>query len=93
MYKVHCGISLEILLDLFLLRQAKQYSLRNRSQFIIPNMKTVNHCLENLKYLGPTTWETVPSHLKEIGSLKKIKHVIKKMETRIVSMSVMQIMY
>ena len=42
MYKVHRGILQAILDDLFLLRQADQYKLRNRSQFNIPNVKTVN---------------------------------------------------
>ena len=55
MYKVHRGISPEILNDLFPLRQADQYNLRNRSQFIIPNMKTVNHGFESLRYLGDYT--------------------------------------
>ena len=63
MYKVHRGISPEILLDLFPLSQADQYSLRNRSQFF--NVKTVNHGLESLRYLGPKIWETIPSHLKK----------------------------
>ena len=40
MYEVPHGISLEILNDLFPLRQADQYNLRNRSQFIISNVKT-----------------------------------------------------
>ena len=78
MYKVHRGISPEILNDLFTLRQADQYNLRNRSQFIIPNVKTVNHGFESLRYLGPKIWETIPSPLKEINSLKNFKNVIKK---------------
>ena len=53
MYKVHRGISPEILNDLFPLKQADQYNLRNRSQVIIPNVKTVNHGFESLIYLGP----------------------------------------
>ena len=36
----------EILNDLLPLRQADQYNLRNRSEFIIPNVKTVNHGLK-----------------------------------------------
>ena len=72
MYKVYCGISPEILNDLFPLMQADQYSLRNRSQFIIPNVKTVNHGFESLRYLGSKIWETIPSHLKEIDSLKTL---------------------
>ena len=78
MYKVHRGISPEILNDLFPLGQADQYNLRNRSQFIIPNMKTVNHGFESLRYLGPKIWETIPSPLKEIDSLKNFKNSIKK---------------
>lgn len=41
MYKVHRGISPEIL------NAADQYNLRDRSQFFIPNVK------KSLKYLGP----------------------------------------
>ena len=64
MYKVYRAISPEISNDLFPLRQADQYSLRYRSQFIIPNVKTVNHGFENLNiYLVPKICETIPSHL------------------------------
>ena len=57
MYKAHCGISPEILNDLFLsLRPADQYNLRNWSQFIVPNVKTVNHGFERLSHLGRKIW-------------------------------------
>ena len=39
MYKVHRGISH----DLFPLRQADHCNLRNRPQFVIPNVATVKH--------------------------------------------------
>ena len=78
MHKVHRGISPQILNDLFPLKQADQFNLRNRSQFIIPNVKTVNHGFGSLRYLGPKIWETISSHLKEIDSLKNIKNAIKK---------------
>ena len=82
MNKVHRGISPEILNDFispeilndFLsLRQADQYNSRNRSQIIISNVKTGNNGFESLRYLGPKIWETIPSHLKEIDSLKILK--------------------
>ena len=66
MFKTHGGVLSEILNDLFPLRQADQYNLRNRSQFIIPNVKTVNHVF--LRYLGPKIWD----------SLKNFKNAIKK---------------
>ena len=53
MYKVHSDISPEILNGIFPLRQDDQYNLRNRSQFIIPNKKTVKDSFESLRYLGP----------------------------------------
>ena len=56
MHKVYRGVSLEILSDLFPLRQADQYNLRNRSQFIIPNVQTINHGFESLRYIGPKYW-------------------------------------
>ena len=73
MYKVHRGISPKIFNDLFPLRQADQYNLRNRSQVIIPNVKTVNYGSESLKYLGPKIWETIPSHLKEMETKISIR--------------------
>ena len=69
----YCPLIWVCLSDLFPLRQAHQYNLRNRSQFIIPNVKTVNHRFESLRYLGPKIWETIPSHLREIDSLKNFK--------------------
>ena len=56
MHKVHRGVSLEILSDLFPLRQADQYNLRNRSQLGIPNVKTISHGFESLRYIGPKYW-------------------------------------
>ena len=77
-YKAHSGNSPDISNDLFPLRHVDQYNLTNRSQFIIPHVKTVNHGFESLRYLGPKIWESIPSHLKEIDSLKNFKNVIKK---------------
>ena len=74
---MHRGISPENLNDLFSLRQTDQYNLRNRSQFIIPNVKIVNQSFESLKHLGPKIWETIPTYLKEIDSLKNFKDALK----------------
>ena len=50
-FKVHRDILPEILNDLFPLRQVDQHSLRNKSRFFIPNVKTVNYGFESLRYL------------------------------------------
>ena len=46
-------VVVEILNYLFPSRQADQYHLRIRSQFIIPNVKAAIHGFESLAYLGP----------------------------------------
>ena len=40
-------------------------------------VKTVNHGLENLSYIGSKFWGSIPSHMKEIDSIIEFKHVIK----------------
>ena len=46
-------VVVEILNYLLPSREADQYHLRIRSQFIIPNMKAAIHGFESLTYLGP----------------------------------------
>ena len=46
-------VVVEILNYLFPSRQADQYHLRIRSQFITPNMKAAIHGFESVAYLGP----------------------------------------
>ena len=82
MHKVHRDISPEILNNLFPLRPADQHNLKNKSQSFIPNVKTVNHGFESVRYLGTKIWETIPSHLKEADSLKNFKNAIKKWKSQ-----------
>ena len=46
-------VVIEILNDIFSLRQANSCNKGIRLQFIIPNVKTANHGFESLTYLGP----------------------------------------
>ena len=71
-------VVVETLNDLFPLRQADQYYLRGSSQFITLNVKTAHHSFESVTYLWSKIWETIPSHFKEIDSLKNFKNAIKK---------------
>ena len=52
-------VEIEILNDIFSLRQANPCNIGIRLQFIIPNVKTANHGFESLTYLGPKIWETI----------------------------------
>ena len=40
-------------------------------------MKTVSTGFQSIKYHEPQTWEAIPSHLKEIDSLKNFKDAIR----------------
>ena len=43
----------------------------------MPHAKTVNHRLESLSYIGLKLWDSVPSHIKELGSVNEFSNVIK----------------
>ena len=44
--------------------------MRSYSYFALPRAKTVNYGLESLSYIGSKLWDSIPSHKKEIDSLK-----------------------
>ena len=76
-FKVFKGLSPVIFAETFPVRQQSQYNMRNYSCFAIPRAKTVNHGLDSLSYLGSKLWDSIPSHMKKIGSINEFKHVIK----------------
>ena len=43
----------------------------------MPRAKMANHELESLPYIGSKLWDSIPSHMKKIGSINEFKHVIK----------------
>ena len=51
--------------------------MTNYSYFAIPLAKSVNHGLGSLSYIGSKLWDSIPSHMKEIDSINKFKHVTK----------------
>ena len=77
LFKVLKGLSPVIFAEAFSVRQQSQYNMRNYSYFAMPRAKTVNHGLESLPYIGSKLWDSIPSHMKKIGSINEFKHVIK----------------
>ena len=63
MYKVKNGLSPEIMTDIFTLKT------RGNSDFVIPQVKTVNKGIETIRYRGPLTWDLVPDEIKQAESL------------------------
>ena len=71
MYKIKNGLSPDIMADLF------DIKTRGSSDFVIPQVKTVNRGIETIRYRGPLTWELVPDDIKESESLSIFKDKIK----------------
>ena len=48
MFKVHTKTSPEIIQEVFLVKEQGNYNLQNRTDFVIPQVKSVNHGLESI---------------------------------------------
>ena len=71
MYKVKNGLSPEIVANLFTLKS------RGNSDFVVPQVKTVNKGVETIRYRGPLTWDIVPEEIRNAESLSIFKNKIK----------------
>ena len=58
MFKVHTKTSPEIMQEVFLIKEQGNYNLRNQTDFVIPQVKSVNRGLESIRLLGPKIWKT-----------------------------------
>ena len=76
MFKVYRSRSSPIFSDLFRQRDIC-YDLRSKSNFAVPNIKSVFHGSESISYLGPKIWDIVSLELKELTSLNAFKKRIK----------------
>ena len=77
MFKVKHKLCPEITSDIFMERTNYHYNLRNRSDFITPQVNSVYHGTESITYLGPKIWDMVPDSIKEKKSLNSFKESIK----------------
>ena len=78
MFKVHTKTSLEIMLEVFLVKEQGNYNMRNQTDFAVPQVKNVNYGLESIRFLGPKIWESLPNDLKNKESADSFKTAIKK---------------
>ena len=62
--KVHTKTSPEIMQEIFLAKEQGNHNLRNQTDFVIPQVKSVNYGLEGIRVLGPKIWESIPNDLK-----------------------------
>ena len=65
MFKVHTKTSPEIMQKVFLIKEQGNYNLRNQTDFVIPQVKSVNYGLESIRFLGIKIWESLTNDLKK----------------------------
>ena len=78
MFKVHTKTSPEIMQEVFQVKEQGDYNLRKQTDFVIPQVKSVNHDIESIRFLGPKIWEKLPNDLKNKESVDSSKTAIKR---------------
>ena len=76
MFKIHRGLSPEILRETFV-SKTSSYNLRRNDTFETRQVRSVYHGTELLSFLGPKIWDAVPVKLKQSGKLDSFKLEIK----------------
>ena len=72
MFKIHRGLSPEILRETFV-SKTSSYNLRRNDTFQKCQMHSVYQGSESLSFLGPKIWDLVPVELKQTQSLDSFK--------------------
>ena len=72
MFKIHRGLSSEILRETFV-PKTSSYNLRRNDTFKKPKVDSVYHGTESLLFLGPKIWDLVPVELKLSETLFSFK--------------------
>ena len=76
MFKIHRGLSPEILKETFV-SKTSSYNLRRNNTFEKRKVHSVYHGTESLSFLGPKIWDLVPVELKQSETLYSFKLKIK----------------
>ena len=76
MFKIHRGLSPEILRETFV-SKTSSYNLRRNAAFEKRKVHSVYHGTESLSFLGPKIWDLVPVELKQSETLYSFKLKIK----------------
>ena len=77
MFKIHRGMSPDILREIFV-PKISSYNLHKNNTFERCQVHSVYHGTESLSFLGPKIWDLVPLDFKQLESLEVFKLKIKK---------------
>ena len=64
--------------EVFQVKKQGNYNLQNQTDFVIPPVKSINHGLESIRFLGPKICERLSNDLKNKESFDSFKTVIKR---------------
>ena len=78
MFNVHTKTSPEIMQEVFLVKKQGNYDLWNQTDFVIPQVKSVNYGLESIQVLEPKIWGSLQNDLKNKESVDSFKTAIKR---------------
>ena len=76
MSKVYTKTSLEIMQEVFQIKDQGHYFLRNQKDLVIPTVKSVNYGLEGITFLGPKIGESLPNNLRNKESIESVRMAI-----------------
>ena len=78
MFKVHNGIGVQLMNDIFVKRHHNGPALRTKTDFVKPNVNTEHFGKDSLRYFGSVIWDLIPNSIKYVDNLQKFKSLIKK---------------
>ena len=80
MFKVHTKTSPEIMQEVFLVKEQRNYNFRNQTELVIPQVINSKRklWLESIRVLGPKIREILPNDLKNKESVDSFKTASKR---------------
>ena len=72
LYKVYHNIAQTIFSDLFI-RNNNTYDIRAKSDFVIPQIKTVLKGSNSIRYYDPVIWNLILAEMKYVDSIETFK--------------------
>ena len=77
LFKIKNGLSNDIMTQLICKRNSVGYSLRSQRDFPLPQVKSVNYGLKELRYFGPKIWNIRPNDFKNSRTLREFSKKVK----------------
>ena len=78
MLKIDTKTSPGLMQEFFLVKEQGNHNFQTQTDFIIPQVKSVNSSLESIGVLGPKICEVLPNDLKNKESVENFKNATKR---------------